>query len=155
MVFCDLFFNPSTKQTKQDLTTKILGPKRGQWCQTGEQLPFFEVAGLTVLHEMTHLDKVGTLAGLSIRPDPEGFSSAGTVDVYVQGNDDDIAHYKNMQPWQAARELNRLWHVFNGDKSGTEYKPTTPVLENAESYAAAALEFYFLSGCKWDLILPE
>ncbi|KAI0153275.1 hypothetical protein GGR57DRAFT_492376 [Xylariaceae sp. FL1272] len=127
---------PDETRTKQDLTSKQLGPKRGQWCQPNEQFPFFEVAGLTVFHEMTHLHLIGKKAGSSAHPDPDGFDSAGTVD-----------------PWQAARELHRLWDVYNGDNN--EYKPTTPTTENVESYAAAALEFYFLGGCMWDVILPE
>lgn len=155
MVLCDRFFNSNTAQTKQNLDTKKIGTRRGQWCQTDEQFPFFEVAGLTLLHEMTHLDLVGDKAGLSNRDDPYGggFQSHGTVDVYTLGSDADKAMYKNMEPWQAGRKLHQLWNAYNADNS--QYKPTTPVVENAESYAAAALEFYFLSACKWDVILPN
>ncbi|KAF2854224.1 hypothetical protein T440DRAFT_388707 [Plenodomus tracheiphilus IPT5] len=152
MVLCDRFFNKDTVQTKQDLDTKKVGSRRGQWCQTGESFPFFEVAGLTIFHEMTHLHDVGQRAGLTARPDPDGYDSAGTVDVYIKGSDDDRKHYDGKEPWQAARELKRLWDVYNGDNS--QYKPTTPTVENAESYAAAALEFYFLRSCEWDVILP-
>ncbi|KAI0855745.1 hypothetical protein F4860DRAFT_529995 [Xylaria cubensis] len=152
MVFCDRFFSANTAQTKQDLSTKKLGTRRGQWCQTGEKFPFFEVAGLTVFHEMTHLHVVGQQAGLTARPDPDGYDSSGTVDVYVKGSDDDRAHYNGLEPWQAARKLRKLWSTYEGDNSA--YKPTTPATENAESYAAAALEFYFLDGCTWDVILP-
>lgn len=102
------------------------------------------------MHEMTHLHTVGHQAGLAERPDPDGFTSAGTVDVYEQGQNTDKDHYKNKEPWQAARELHRLWEAHAGDQS--KYKPLTPTVENAESYAAAALEFYFLNHCKWDVI---
>ncbi|KAI1172026.1 hypothetical protein F4777DRAFT_23139 [Nemania sp. FL0916] len=153
MVFCDRFFKADTKETKQDLDSKGKGDKRGQWCQSGEQFPFFEVAGLTVFHEMTHLHVVGQQAGLSSRPDPDGFNSAGTVDVYVQGDDDDKKHYKNMDPWKAARTLRTLWKANEDDSKN--YKPTTKTIENAESYAAAALEFYFLNVCMWDVIEPK
>ncbi|KAF3015289.1 hypothetical protein E8E14_007472 [Neopestalotiopsis sp. 37M] len=153
MVLCDRFFSANTVQTKQDLSTKKIGSRRGQWCQPGEQFPFFEVAGLTMFHEMTHLDVVGSMAGLSSRDDPDGFQSHGTVDVYVQGDDDDMDKYKDMEPWQAGRKLHQLWDTYNGDNS--QYKPTTPTTENAESYAAAALEFYFLANCEWDVILPN
>ncbi|KAI0405282.1 hypothetical protein F4802DRAFT_597409 [Xylaria palmicola] len=153
MVFCDRFFSANTAQTKQDLSSKQLGTRRGQWCQSGENFPFFEVAGLTVFHEMTHLHVVGQQAGLTARPDPDGYDSSGTVDVYIKGGDDDRAMYDGLEPWQAARKLRQLWSAYDGDNN--KYKPTTPDVENAESYAAAALEFYFLNGCKWDVILPN
>lgn len=75
IVLCDFFFidwgsNP-TKSTRYDLTSKLFTTKRGGWCQTGEDFPFFEIAGLTVLHEMTHMDIIGGLAGLSNRPDTD------------------------------------------------------------------------------------
>jgi hypothetical protein len=152
MVLCDLFFNKNTVQTKQDLDTKKFETRRGGWCQTGEKFPFFEVAGLTLFHEMTHMHEVGQKAGLTARPDPDGYDSEGTVDVYVKGGDDDIKQYDGLEPWQAARKLKTLWDTYNGDN--TKYKPTTPTIENAESYAAAALEFMFLGMCKWDNILP-
>ncbi|KAJ2985357.1 hypothetical protein NUW58_g5577 [Xylaria curta] len=133
MVFCDRFFSANTAQTKQDLSTKKLGTRRGQWCQTGPMS--------------------GSKPGSARDRTPDGYDSAGTVDVYVKGSDDDRAHYDNMEPWQAARELRRLWRVQDGDEGA--YKPTTPAVENAESYAAAALEFYFLDGCAWDVILPN
>lgn len=152
MVLCDRFFKADTAQTKQDLSSKKIGTRRGQWCQTNEKFPFFEVAGLTMFHEMTHLHTVGQRAGLTARPDPDGFDSAGTVDVYIKGDDKDRDHYKNKEPWEAARELQRLWAEHSRDEAN--YKPTTPTVENAESYAAAALEFYFLHFCEWDVILP-
>ncbi|GAP85499.2 hypothetical protein SAMD00023353_1302520 [Rosellinia necatrix] len=111
MVFCDRFFSANTVQTKQDLTSKELGLKRGQRCQSDEQFPFFEVAGLTAFHEMTHLHTIGQKAGLR--------------------SDDDRDHYKNMEPWQAARELKKLWDAYDDDNG--EYKPSTPAAENAGS----------------------
>ncbi|KAK8130590.1 hypothetical protein PG999_002970 [Apiospora kogelbergensis] len=153
VILCDDFFKASTKPTKQDLSSKKLGTRRGQWCQPGEDYPFFEVAGVTMLHELTHLHTVGNRAGLSSRPDPLGFDSSGTVDVYVKGGEDDWAKYRGMEPWQAARALHRMWDEHNGDES--KYKPTTLSVHNAESYSAAALEFYFLVHCGWDVILPN
>ncbi|KAF7540713.1 hypothetical protein G7054_g1177 [Neopestalotiopsis clavispora] len=61
--------------------------------------------------------------------------------------------YKDLEPWQAARKLHQLWDTYNGENS--QYKPTTRTTENAESYAATALEFYFLANCEWDVILPN
>ena len=153
MVLCDRFFNANTQQTKQDLQTKKLGPGRGEWCQTGEEFPFFEIAGLTLFHEMTHLHDVGLRAGLPSYPDPDGFDTSGTIDIYVKGSDEDRAHYNKMEPWQAARELKRLTSIYDGDNS--QYKPPFRPTENAESYAAAALEFIFLNFCEWDVILPN
>lgn len=153
MVLCDDFFRSNTVQTKQDLTSKDYITRRGGWCQTDEKFPFFEVAGLTMFHEMTHLHIVGQKAGLPSNPDPDGFSSSGTIDIYVKGGDTDREKYKGKEPWEAARELHNLWNAYNGDN--TKYKPTFPATENAESYAAAALEFHFLSKCKWDVILPK
>ncbi|KAK8109233.1 hypothetical protein PG984_015034 [Apiospora sp. TS-2023a] len=154
VVLCDKFFSDNTVQTKQDLDSKKMGARRGQWCQPGADFPFFEVAGLTLFHELTHLHTVGQRAGLSERPDsnPDGsiFLSAGTVDVYVQGGDEDRGQYEGGEPWKAARRLRELWDDYDGDE--TRYKPTTPAVENAESYAAAALEFYFLRNCGWDAI---
>lgn len=153
MVLCDRFFNKNTAQTKQDLQSKKLDNSRSGWCQTGKEFPFFEIAGLTMFHEMTHLHEVGQRASLDSHPDPDGFDSAGTIDIYVKGGDDDRDHYENMEPWQAARELKRLWDAYNGDNS--KYKPLWSPIENAESYAAAALEFIFLNFCEWEVILPE
>ncbi|KAI0470531.1 hypothetical protein GGR56DRAFT_668041 [Xylariaceae sp. FL0804] len=154
MVFCDRFFSPQVRQTYTDLSSKPVSSKRGGWCQAGESFDFFQVAALTVFHEMTHLDIVGSQAGLSLRQDPASkINTHGTVDVYVEGAESDMKHYDNMEPWQAARELKRLWDAYNADN--TKYKPTTPTVENADSYAAAALEFYFLSTCEWTVIEPK
>ncbi|KAI1172679.1 hypothetical protein F4777DRAFT_601370 [Nemania sp. FL0916] len=131
ITFCDRFFSANTVETRQDLTSKTIGSKRGQWYQEREKFGFFEVAALTVFHEMTHLDIVGQKAGLSSRPDPQGYNSAGTVDVYVQGSNDDKNHYANLEPWQAARTLHGLWNLYNDDMRN--YKPLTPTTENAES----------------------
>ncbi|KAI8629105.1 hypothetical protein F5Y19DRAFT_475666 [Xylariaceae sp. FL1651] len=140
MVFCDRFFSSTTAQTKQDLMSEKVGPRRGERCRKDEKLPFFEVAGLTVLDEITHLDIVGSQAGLSNPPDPDGrFSSHGTVDVSTQVRAEDQAHYANLEPWEAARNLLQLWDAY--DKDHIKYKSTTSTTENAESYAAAALEF--------------
>lgn len=153
IVLCDYFFSPDSKMTKQDLSSKTYGSGRRGWCNTGEEVPYFMVAGVTMLHEMTHLHIVGERAELPIRHDvPTGIDSAGTVDVYVEGSDEDKDKYKGKEAWAASRELHRLWDEYNGDNS--KYKPTTPTTWNAESYAAAALEFWFLSKCKWDVILP-
>lgn len=153
MVLCDLFFKSDTKQTKQDIDTKEFKSGRRGWCNTDEEFPYFEVAGLTLFHEMTHMHDVGQRAELVARPDPDGYSSAGTIDIYEKGGSDDIAKYKGMEPWKAARTLKRFWDEYDADNN--KYKPTHSPIYNAESYAAAALEFMFLDRCKWDVILPK
>lgn len=67
------------------------------------------------------------------------------MDVYAVGSDDDTGHYLDMDSWVAASELRQLWEAHLG---GAEYRPTMPEIQNAESYAAAALEFYFLHHCQ-------
>ena len=61
---CPLFFNSNTPQTQNNLASKqiIQNPKRNQisWCQPGQPFSFFETAGHTMLHEMTHLDSLGS-----------------------------------------------------------------------------------------------
>jgi hypothetical protein len=64
MRLCPKFFDPNTRETKNDLDSKESEPKPGRrdnsWCQPGQRFRDFETAGLTVLHEMTHLDEVGS-----------------------------------------------------------------------------------------------
>lgn len=72
MLICPLFFKSDSKETKQDLKDKTFEkPKRGvnTWCSPGNNFPWYEVAGHTLLHEMTHLDAVGKAAGVEERPE--------------------------------------------------------------------------------------
>lgn len=73
--------------------------------------------------------------------------------MYTQGSDEDEDKYKGKEAWAAARELHRLWEEHARDNG--KYKPTTPTTWNAESYAAAALEFWFFGKCGWDVILAN
>lgn len=70
MRLCPKFFDPATPQTKNNLSSKNFvknpGRRENSWCQPGQKFPFFEVAGTTILHEMTHLDGVG--CKLHLRP---------------------------------------------------------------------------------------
>lgn len=58
---CPLFF--SSERTKNNLDSKELkrdpGRKDNSWCKPGQKFDFFETAGHTFLHEMTHLDQLG------------------------------------------------------------------------------------------------
>jgi len=153
MVLCDRFFRNSELRTKNDFQTKKFDDSRNGWCQPNEKFPFFEIAGLTIFHEMTHLHTVGQRAELEAFPDPDGYDTSGTIDVYEKGGDDDRAKYEDMDPWEAARKLKQLWDEYDADNSN--YKPLWSPIHNADSYAAAALEFSYLEPCKWDVILPN
>jgi hypothetical protein len=68
MLVCPLFFKSTSSETKNDISSrKFEKPKRNQdnsWCAPGNNFPWYEVAGHTIFHEMTHLDVVGKSAGL-------------------------------------------------------------------------------------------
>lgn len=59
---CPLFF--TDPRTANFLTSKDLirnpGRRDNSWCQPGQPFSFFETAGHTFLHEMTHLDQLGS-----------------------------------------------------------------------------------------------
>lgn len=71
MLICPLFFKDNSKETNHDLDfRKFDKPKRNQndsWCAPGNNFPWYEVAGHTLLHEMTHLDALGKAAGVPER----------------------------------------------------------------------------------------
>jgi len=60
---CPAFFDPNTPQTKNDLSSKEIkrdpGRRDSSWCQPDQPFSFFETAGHTIFHEMTHLDQLG------------------------------------------------------------------------------------------------
>ncbi|KAH8898318.1 hypothetical protein GQ53DRAFT_817596 [Thozetella sp. PMI_491] len=138
MLICPLFFNPSSTETKNDLSSrKFETPKRGQdnsWCAPGNNFPWYEVAGHTILHEMTHLDVIGALAELpeieNTDPDGTTWKTHGTEDVSLQGT----------YP-VAARALADIWH--NNKQTDGTIKP----YQNAENLAAAALEWFMMDQC--------
>lgn len=61
---CRKFFLSDTPETMNNLDSKdfIRNPSRrdNSWCQPGKAFSFFETAGHTILHEMTHLDQLGS-----------------------------------------------------------------------------------------------
>lgn len=59
--------------------------------------------------------------------------------------------YDKANPNRAARKLKTNWDAYNNDNS--KKKPEIERVENAESYAAAATEFWFQSKCNWDSIM--
>jgi hypothetical protein len=78
---CPRFFDPKTPQTKNDLDSKEFkkdpGRRDNSWCKPGQKFADLETAGNTLLHEMTHLDEVGSKRSSSSFP-PVPFTSFKT-----------------------------------------------------------------------------
>ena len=159
VLFCPAFFDPKEPRTQNNLNSKTYKKNPGRrdppsWCMPNEKFKFFEVAGHTVLHELTHLNEAGARAHLAPRPadpdKPEGAQTEGTDDVNgMKGYSTD--------PMTAARQLHANWAKII-DADPTPPKDTWPPFVeklNAESYAAAALEWWFMSQCGWGSILPN
>ncbi|SLM34209.1 Metallopeptidase, catalytic domain [Lasallia pustulata] len=146
---CPLFFTDD--RTKNFLDSKSTkrdpGRRDNSWCQPNQPFSFFETAGHTFLHEMTHLDQLGVAAGLSERDtnDPN-IKSHGTDDIYAIAKG-----YDPTSPERSARKLKDNWTKYNGDHKN---KPELERVENAEGYAASATEFWFQSKCGFTDILP-
>ena len=88
------------------------------------------------------------VAALSERDTLEpGVSSHGSDDIYAIAGG-----YNPRSPEQSARTLKDNWTKYSKDNSNT--KPVLRRIENAESYAASATEFWFHSNCGWDNIEP-
>lgn len=77
--------------------------------------------------------------------------------IQTQGTDDvyDIApnQYKPGDQEKASRKLKDNWAFYDFNNKQFPEPPLQRV-ENAESYAAAATEFYFQSKCGWPTIQP-
>lgn len=73
MRFCPQFFVKNEPHTKNNLDSLpyIQNPRRRQssWCKPGREFRDFEVAGITVLHELSHLNEAGRRANLESRDD--------------------------------------------------------------------------------------
>ncbi|KAI1390212.1 uncharacterized protein F4822DRAFT_443173 [Hypoxylon trugodes] len=149
MRFCPLFFNPNEPRTKNNLDSLpyVQNPNRRQksWCKPGNKFRDFEVAGTTVLHELTHLYEAGDRAGLASHPDGVGGQTKGTEDVYGTG------HYST-DPQTAARQLHTDWVNAIKAKKPQKDRPHVPSNLNAESYAASATEWWFMSQCNLNSI---
>lgn len=144
---CPKFF--TDPRTANFLTSKTLkrnpGRRDNSWCQPGQPFSFFETASHTFLHEMTHLDQLGVQAGLFPDNKAEG-DTHGTEDIYQIANGYDPA-----SPEKSARQLKNNWVKYDGDNSLK--KPEILRTENAESYAAAATEFFMQKNCGWDEVM--
>ncbi|KAI0842898.1 hypothetical protein F5Y06DRAFT_284266 [Hypoxylon sp. FL0890] len=149
MRFCPQFFNPTERHTMNDLDAfpYTHNPTRRQssWCKPGNKFRDFEVAGTTIIHELTHLNEAGERAGLALHDDGEGGVTRGTEDLYIRGSYSD-------DPPTAARELNEDWaDVIANNEPENQWPPFATKL-NAESYAASVTEWWFMSMCDFDSI---
>jgi len=91
---------------------------------------FFATAGHTVLHELTHLDALAQVAGLAADELNRHGTTDAQVDCELEGARGFLANY-----------------------IAKKTKETSPDY-NAESYAAAATEIYFMSLCQFSEIIP-
>lgn len=135
MHICPLFFSKNSKETVNDLGSRQFGPpaKRGQpetWCQGGNNFAWYEVAGHTLLHEMTHFDALGKYAGPP-EVQEDDFKAHGTDDVGGLGKSYPVA----------ARKLATLWQKKPNGNYLVPYR-------NAESLAGSALEIFMMSECE-------
>lgn len=126
MKICPKYFTDVTSKlsTTDDIYVEPARRNAKGWCKIGAKFKDFSVGGLTLLHEMTHLDAVGKLAEYPQVTDVGGIVSHGTEDV------GGIAPANN--PPLQARNLLKLW------TSGKATKATLVPYRNAESIAASA-----------------
>jgi hypothetical protein len=91
-------------------------------------------------------EKVGLSERPADRDEPDGEKSHGTEDVY-ELEDPNWKNYDTQSPARSARRLKENW-----EKAAKGKEPILKRVENAESYAASATEFYFMQKCKFDTI---
>lgn len=95
---------------------------------------YFATAGHSVLHELTHLDSLASAAGLDASTEPSENGAHGTDDI------------QNGCEMAGARQFLADYNSGNTDDASPDY--------NAESYAAAATEIYFMDLCGFSQIRP-
>ncbi|KAI9666897.1 MAG: hypothetical protein M1831_001402 [Alyxoria varia] len=96
IALCDNFFADDIPDVRQTLGDKrYTRHRRNGWCQQGQEFPFFQVGGVIILHELTHLDYIGRQAGLPARR-----GSHGTDDIYDAGTRRHTQMFRYMSPWQ-------------------------------------------------------
>ncbi|KAI1174205.1 hypothetical protein F4777DRAFT_555137 [Nemania sp. FL0916] len=144
MKICSKYFTDD--KTKRSTTDKIYKPDPGRrdnsWCTPPPyKLGDFMVGGVTLLHEMTHLDIVGVRAGYpQFHDDEDNFDYHGTQDI------DDLPPQNN--PPQQARNLMSLW------RNGQNVPGTVEPYHSAENIAASAFEWYIIDMCKYPDNMP-
>ncbi|OTA69085.1 hypothetical protein K449DRAFT_428499 [Hypoxylon sp. EC38] len=147
MRFCPQFFDPKESHTKNDLDSfpYIQNPKRRQasWCKPDTKFRDFEVAGTTIIHELTHLNEAGERAGLTPHDDGDRGITRGTEDIYSKSG-------YSRDPPTAARQLHLKWvDAIKNKTPGPIFDETL----NADSYAASVTEWWFMTKCNFDSIL--
>ncbi|KAI8635564.1 hypothetical protein F5Y19DRAFT_461163 [Xylariaceae sp. FL1651] len=144
MKICSKYFTDDL--TKRSTTDKVYkpNPKRtdNSWCTPAPyKLSDFMVGGVTLLHEMTHLDIVGVRAGYpSFHDDDGNFDYHGTQDI------DDLEPQNN--PPQQARNLMTLW------RDHKNVDGTVEPYHSAENIAASAFEWYIIDLCQYPDNMP-
>ncbi|CAJ2514252.1 Uu.00g023710.m01.CDS01 [Anthostomella pinea] len=152
MRFCPQFFKADEPRTKNNLDalpyTKNPSRRQSSWCKPGMKFSSFEVAGTTVLHELTHLNEAGNRAGLASNPDGgnTGGQTQGTADIYGTNG-------YSVDPETAARQLHTNWKNVIDNNLPQDQWPSYVEKLNAESYAASATEWWFMSTCAFDSII--
>lgn len=182
---CPLFFDPKSPHTKKDLGSKEFkknpGRRGNSWCQPGSKFADIETAGNALLHEMTHLDEVGSkrsipslppacspsltfkltsprsspieLVQLSERPLDRDLPQDGSSHGTEDVYEITDPNYRKYDTTSPARAARELYENWaKAEKDDKKPKPILARVENAESYAASATEFLFMQQCGADTI---
>ncbi|KAI8944382.1 hypothetical protein F4801DRAFT_571947 [Xylaria longipes] len=131
---CPLYW--TDKGSKLSSNSKKYDSSRSGWC-TVSPYTFSSIAiGAEVLmHEMSHLDEVGSAARFPLVTDSQGFASHGTEDP----DSDSFPDARN-EPEQA-RQLRDLF------RNGKAEPDTLAPYRSAENIAASALEWWVKTKC--------
>jgi len=143
MKLCPYFFTCS--ESKNDLSSKPFSEQG--WCTPPpHSLVRILTGGHTILHEMTHLSSIGHEA-LSPGSMLNRFKKTVISDVYGQDDENDPSQIYWGFPPSLARSLKQRWKAYRAHGVKGLRKPPLETIKNAESYAAAATEFYFSKKC--------
>lgn len=126
---CPKYFTDATTKLSTNSKEYKVNPGRrdNSWCQPGNKFKDFSVGGITLLHEMTHLDALAAAADYPDVHDDDGdFDTHATEDVAG-------VNPQNNPPLQS-RNLAQIWQQ---GKEG-DYDNLVEPYRNAESIADAA-----------------
>ncbi|KAJ7884433.1 hypothetical protein B0H13DRAFT_1890013 [Mycena leptocephala] len=143
VTLCNLFFDSeATRRTMGGIKWK---DHKDRWCPPTRTPPYrlidFETGGHTLLHELTHIQSIAMSAGFPSTNDP-----VCPIDVVLPPNADGTPS-GGYYPWRA-RVLKNWWSAYHEGK--TAVRPPVETWRNAESFAAAATEAFFLRECGYD-----
>ncbi|KAF2428716.1 hypothetical protein EJ08DRAFT_662315 [Tothia fuscella] len=136
--FCDTFFDPEEKYVQ----TFVWSKDHQEWCSDDRKglSQYWTVGYLTLSLLFTMTEAYGALANIPARWRgliPGAYPhdvTHGAVMLKLQGN---------QTPWGAARALKQAWRYAGWGRD----LPKLRRVQNADSYAAAATEWYFLTLC--------